>query len=94
MRLGEQVSRLIKSSDREEANSATNKVFASKVTINLYVFGALMEDIIVSYLNCTLFITMKISGRRLGSIHISQEPMKPKNLSSGICKRMIFRLSS
>jgi hypothetical protein len=64
-------STLIKSSDREEANSATNKVFASKVTINPYVFGALMEEIIVSYLNCTLIITIKISRRRLGSTHIS-----------------------
>ena len=57
---------MIKSPDREEVNSATNKVFASKVAVNLYVFGAFMEDIIVSYLNCTLIITMKISTRMVG----------------------------
>jgi hypothetical protein len=71
MRLGEQVSRLIKSFDREEVNSATNKVLRSKVAVNLYVFCALIEDIIVSYLNCALIITMKISRRRLGSTYIS-----------------------
>ena len=43
-----------------------DKMIADKMTINLDVFSLFMEDIIVSNMNDTLVITIKMSSREYG----------------------------
>ena len=40
-----------------------DKMITDKMTINLDVFSSFMEDIIVSNMNSTLFVTIKRSSR-------------------------------
>lgn len=42
--LGEEINQLIRRRDRNEVNSALTKVLSQKMTINLDMFGVLIED--------------------------------------------------
>ena len=64
------------------------------MAVDLNVFGAFMEDIIMSNVDSTTIVTIKRSGSGLWSIHVSQEPAKPSKLTSGVGKGMILSLST
>ena len=69
-------------------------MLASDVAVDLNMFGAFMEDIIMSNVDSTMIITIKRSGSGLWSIHVSQEPAKPNQLASGVGKGTILSLST
>ena len=69
-------------------------MLASDVAVNLNMFGAFTEDIIMSNVDSTMIITIKRSGSGLWSIHVSQEPAKPNKLASGVGKGTILSLST
>ena len=46
-----------------------NKMITDKMTIDLNVFSPFMEDIIVSYMNGTLVVTIKRSSK-IGRAHV------------------------
>ena len=54
---------LIFGGDGEKLESTMDKMIMDKMTINLDVFSPFMEDIIVSYMNGTLVVTIKRSSR-------------------------------
>ena len=51
-------------------NGTLKHMMTNKVTISLYMFNALMKDIIVSNLNGTTIITIKKSSREMIDPHI------------------------
>jgi hypothetical protein len=57
MCFGEHISRLINGCNRIEVKSSMQEVMEHKMAVDLYVFGVLMEDIIMSNLNCTSIAT-------------------------------------
>ena len=69
-------------------------MLVSDVVVNLNVLGAFMEDIIMSNVDSTMIVTIKRSGIGLWSIHVSQEPVKPDKLSSGVGNGTILSLST
>ena len=69
-------------------------MLASDVAVNLNMFGAFVEDIIMSNANSTTIVTIKRSGSGLWSIHVNQEPAKPDKLESGVGKGTILSLST
>ena len=50
--------------NRDQLEGTLEKVIPDKVTINLDVFGSLMEDIIASNLNSTPIVTIDRNSRR------------------------------
>ena len=58
MCFGKYVGSLISRRNKEKTNSTTNHMLPYEMTINLYVFGTIVEDIIMSNLNGTLIVTM------------------------------------
>ena len=68
-------------------------MLASDVAVNLNVLSAFMEDIIMNNVDSTTIVTIKRSGSGMWSIHVSQEPMKPDKLTSGVGKGTILSLS-
>ena len=69
-------------------------MLASDVAINLNVLSAFMEDIVISNVDSTTIIIIKRSGSGLRSIHVSQEPLKPDKLTSGVSKSTILNLNT
>ena len=69
-------------------------MLASDMTVDLNLLGAFMEDIIMSNVDSTTIVTIKRSGNGLWSIHVSQEPVKPDKLASGVGKGTILNLST
>ena len=69
-------------------------MLASDVAVDLNMFGAFVEDIIMSNVDSITIVTIKRSGSELWSIHVSQEPAKPNKLASGVGKGMILSLST
>ena len=69
-------------------------MLASDVAVDLNMFGAFVEDIIMSNVDSITIVTIKRSGSGLWSIHVSQEPAKPNKLASGVGKGMILSLST
>ena len=69
-------------------------MLASDVVVDLNVFGALMEDIVMSNVDSTTIITIKRSYSGLSSIHVSQEPLKPDKLIGGVSKSTILNLGT
>lgn len=57
MRLGEEISRLMKSGDSVKNDSMLTKTSLDKMAVNLKMFGVFMEDIIVSNLPSTCTLT-------------------------------------
>lgn len=53
MRLGEEISRLMKSGDSIKKDSVLTKTSSDKIAVNLNMFGVFMKDIIVSNLPST-----------------------------------------
>ena len=94
MSLGEDISRLVSRGDGEQLEISFLEMLASDVVVNLNVLGAFMEDIIMSNVNNTTIVTIKRSDSRLWSIHVSQEPVKPDKLASGVGKGTILSLST
>ena len=94
MSLGEDISRLVSRGDGEQLEIAFLEMLASDVAVDLNVLGTLMEDTIMSNVDSTTFVTIKRSGSGLWSIHVSQEPAKPNDLTSGVGKGMILSLNT
>ena len=68
-------------------------MLASDVAVDLNMLGVFMEGIIMSNIDSTTIVTIKRSGSGLWSIHVSQEPVKPNKLASGVGKGTILSLS-
>ena len=66
-------------------------MLASDVAVDLNMFGAFVEDIIMSNVDSTTIVTIKRSGSGLRSIHVSQEPTKPNKLASGVGKGLLLK---
>ena len=84
MSLGEDVGYLISRGNKDKTNSATSNMLSHKVTINLNMLGAIMEDIIVRNLNGTLIIIIKNNSIGMRSTHIGKKPMELKKLLSSV----------
>ena len=89
MSLGEDISRMVSRGDGEQL-----EMLVSDVVVDLNVLGAFMEDIIMSNVDSTMIVTINRSGRRLWSIHVSQEPAKLDKLAGGVGKSTILSLST
>ena len=89
---GEDIGRLVGRGDGEQLEIAFLEMLMSDMAINLDVLGAFMEDIVLSNIDGTPIITIKRSDDELWSIHVSQEPLKPDKLVSGVSKGMILSL--
>ena len=94
VRLGEDISRLVSRGDGEQLEIACLEMLASDMAVDLNVLGVFMEDIIISNVDSTTIVTIKRSGSRLWSIHVSQEPTKPDKLAGGVGKGTILSLST
>ena len=94
VRLGEDISRLVSRGDGKQLEIAFLEVLESDVTVDLNVLGAFMEDIIISNVDSITIVTIKRSGSRLWSIHVSQEPAKLDKLVGGVSKGMILSLNT
>ena len=51
-----------------------DKTIMDKITIDLDVFNLFMEDIIVSNMNGTLVVTIKMSNKRCGHTKVLKKP--------------------
>ena len=94
MRLGEDISRLVNRGDGEQLEIAFLEMLASDMAVNLNVLGVFMEDIIMSNVDSITIVTIKRSGSRLCSIHVSEELAKLDMLIGGVGKGMILSLST
>ena len=70
------------------------KMMTDEVTINLNVFGALIKNIIMSKVNSTTIVTMKMSVDGLRSTHVSQESTKPEEFRSSIGMSTVLSFST
>ena len=93
MSLGKDISRLVNRGDGEQLEISFLEMLASDVAVDLNMLGAFVEDIIMSNVDSTTIVTIKRSGSGLWSIHVSQEPVKPNKLVSGVDKGTILSLS-
>ena len=71
-------------------NGAASDMLTNKMTIDFYMFGAFMKDIIMSDLNSTSIVTVKISWKTLRNTHFLKKPSKPYKLLGSIRKSMLF----
>ena len=94
VRLGEDISRLVSRGDGKQLEITFLEVLESDVTVDLNVLGAFMKDIIISNVDSITIVTIKRSGSRLWSIHVSQEPAKSDKLVGGVSKGMILSLNT
>ena len=94
MSFGEQVSNLVKSPNGHELKKTSKNVLANKVSINLNMFSALMKDIIMSNLNSTSVIIIKINRRGLRDTQIIKKPTYPKKFRDGVSKSLILSFST
>ena len=69
-------------------------MLASDVAVDLNMLGAFIEDIIMSNVDRTTIVTIKRSSSGLWSIYVSQGPVKPNKLASGVGKGTILSLST
>ena len=93
MSLGEDINKLVSRGDGEQLEIAFLEMLESDVAINLNVFGAFIEDIIMSNVYSTTIVTIKRNDSGLWSIHVNQEPAKPNKLAGGVDKGTILSLS-
>ena len=70
------------------------KMMTDKVTIDLNVLGALMKNIIMSKVNSTTVVTVKMSVDGLRSTHVSQELTKSEEFRGSIGKSMVLSFST
>jgi hypothetical protein len=57
-------------------------MMSNEVTVNLDMFSALVNNIIVSNLNGTLIVTMDGRTAKWRDTHIRQKPVQPKTKAS------------
>ena len=93
MSLGKDISRLVNKGDGEQLEISFLEMLASDVAVDLNMFGAFVEYIIMSNVNSTTIVIIKSSGSGLWSIHVSQELAKSNKLASGFGKGTILYLS-
>lgn len=62
----------------------------NKMTVDLDMLGALMEDIIMCNIDGTLVVTVKRSGMFDMVAHVMEETMKPYQFRCGMCKGTVF----
>jgi hypothetical protein len=69
---GEHISQLISIENRADAKNSPEKMITHKMTIDIDMFGALMQNIIMSYLNRTPIVTEYIYRARFlkGTDHV------------------------
>lgn len=72
MRLGEEISRLMKSGDSMKKDRVLMKIMLYKMSINLYMFDSFMKGIIVSNMRGTCFVTVLGSRSTEENPHISK----------------------
>lgn len=65
-------------------------MLTNNIAIDFDVFGAFMKNIIMSYLNDTLIVTIENNGNFLTNTHFLKKLSKPGELLSSICKSAIF----
>ena len=94
MSLGEDISKLVSRGDEEQLEISFLEMLVSDVVVDLNVLGAFMEDIIMSNVDSITIVTIKRSGSGLWNIHVSQKPVKPNKLASGVNKGTILSLST
>ena len=94
MSLGKDISRLVSRGDGEQLEIPFLEMLASNVAVDLNMLCAFVEDIIMSNVDNTTIVTIKRSDSGLRSIHVSQEPVKPNKLASGVGKGTILSLST
>ena len=94
MSLGKDISRLVNRGDGEQLEISFLEMLASDVAVDLNMLGAFVKDIIMSNVDSITIVIIKRSGSGLRSIHVSQEPMKPNKLTSGVSKGTILCLST
>ena len=94
MSLGKDINKLVSRGDGEQLEISFLEMLVSDVAVNLNMFGAFVEDIIMSNVDSTTIVTIKRSGSGLWSIHVNQEPAKPDKLESGVGKGTILSLST
>ena len=92
--LGEDISKLVSKGDGEQLEISFLEMLASDVVVDLNVLGAFMEDIIMNNVDSITIVTIKRSGSRLWSIHVSQKPTKLDKLANGFGKGMILSLNT
>ena len=92
--LGEDISKLVSKGEGEQLEISFLEMSASDVVVDLNVLDAFMEDIIMSNVDSTTIVTIKRSGSRLCSIHVSEELAKPDMLVGGVSKGTILSLST
>ena len=88
------INRLVSKEDGEQLKISFLEMLANDVAVDLNMFGAFVEDIIMSNVDSTMIVTIKRSGSGLRSIHVSQEPVKPNKPASGVGKGVILCLST
>ena len=91
---GEGISKLVSKGDEEQLEISFLEMLTSDVAVDLNEFGMFIEEISISNVDSTTIITIKRSGNGLWSIHVSQEPVKPDKLSSGVGNGTILSLST
>ena len=94
MSLGKDINKLVSKGDGEQLEISFFEMLASDVVVDLNMLGAFMKDIIMSNVDSITMVIIKRSGSGLWSIHVSQEPMKPDKLTSGVDKGTILNLST
>ena len=94
VRLGGDISRLVRRGDGEQLKIAFLKMLVNDVVIDLNVLGVFMEEIIMSNVDSTTIVTIKRNGSGLWSIHVNQESAKPNKLAGGVGKGTILCLST
>ena len=71
MTLGKDISKLVSRGDGEQLEISFLEKLASDVAVNLNMFGAFVEDIIMSNVNSTTVVTVNRSVGGLRSTHVS-----------------------
>lgn len=93
MTIGEEVSWLVSERYGTKNGRALTNVLANKVTINLKMFGAFVEHIIVGNVSCTGAVIVKNGGLQIVNVHFKQKSTKANDFSSSDGKSTIFDFS-
>ena len=72
VRFGKYISSVISTRDRNKRQVVSQKMLPNEVAVNLYMFSAFMEDIIMSNLDGTSIIAMNYCWGMLTYTHIFQ----------------------
>lgn len=77
-----------------KGDDATPIMMSNKMIVNLDVFSALVENIIMRNVNGTLIFAEESFGVRLQNTKISKKMAEPHNLNSGVTKSPVLGFST